>query len=92
MYSKPSDKKLANCFGTFLQNKLNSDVARAIAIQLVLKQCCKISCTFAVAHFAVLLEKSCFRSDEHVLGKKRGEAGKLIRWVHMHPRLPHPCL
>ena len=33
------------------------------------------SCTFAVAHFAVALEKSCFRSDEHVLGKKRSEAG-----------------
>ena len=76
----------------FLQNKLNSDVARAIAIQLVLKKCCKISCTFAVAHFAVLLEKSCFRSDEHVLGKKRSEAGEMMKWVHMHPRFSRPCM
>ena len=65
---------------------------QSIAIQLVLQQCCKISCTFSVAHFAVAIEKSCFQSDEHVLGKKRGEAGKLIRWVRMHPRLPHPCM
>ena len=69
-YSETGNKKRVTRFATLLQNEWNTDVARFvthfrtllpggkkrnIAIQLILQQCCKKSCTFLVALFTVPL-------------------------------------